>query len=83
MDHDEILNDYAQRMSPSEADAFLHRRHGTVSAAIRRGEIRPYRFHDSPNRALVTPAMLAAWLVEFCRDEDAPAATGAQGSGAA
>ena len=68
MEPSDVLSDYGMRMSPSEADAFLHLRHGTVSAAIRRGEIRPYRFPDSPKRALVTPAMLAAWLVDFCRD---------------
>ena len=67
MDHAAILADYAQHMSPTEADAFLGRKHGTVSAAIKRGEISPYRFPDAPDRAFVTPSMLAEWLVGFCR----------------
>lgn len=67
MDHEAVLADYAQRMTPTQADAFLGVREGTVSAAIRRGEIAPYRFPDAPTRAWVTPAMLAAWLTEYCR----------------
>ena len=76
MDAGAILADYAQRMSPTEADAFLGRKHGTVSAAIKRGEIEPYRFADAPDRAYVTPTMLAEWLVSFCRG-GAPASAGA------
>lgn len=76
MDHEAILADFAERMSPSVADGFLGVRNGTVSAAIRRREIEPYRFPDSPDRAWVTPAMLAEWLVGHCRG-GAPVATGA------
>lgn len=68
MDHEAILADFAERMSPSVADGYLGVRNGTVSAAIRRREIEPYRFPDSPDRAWVTPAMLAEWLVTSCRD---------------
>lgn len=73
MDADAILADYAQKMSPTEADALLHRKHGTVSNAIKRGEIEPYRFEDAPDRAYVTPAMLAEWLVTHCRKGKTPA----------
>lgn len=66
MDHEAVLADYAQRMTPTEADAFLGRRNGTISSAIKRGEIRPYRFPDAPTRAFVTPRILAEWL-ESCR----------------
>ena len=72
MDATAVLEDYALRMTPTEADGFLGRKHGTVSAAIKRGEIEPYRFPDAPGRAFVTPAMLAEWLVGFCRGKDAP-----------
>ena len=67
MDHVAILADYEQRMPPSRADKYLGLKNGTVSAAIRRGEIRPYRFKESPERAWVTPMMLAEWLQESCR----------------
>ena len=77
VDYEGVLADYAQRMSPTEADAFLGRRRGTVSAAIKRGEIDPYRFPDAPDRAYVTPAMLAGWLVGFCRDGSRPREGGA------
>ena len=67
VDPAQVLADYAQRMCPRDADTFLGVRTGTVSAAIRRKEIRPYRFPDSPSRAWVTPAMLAEWLEGYCR----------------
>ena len=79
MDHVAILADYEQRMPPSRADKYLGLKNGTVSAAIRRGEIRPYRFKESPERAWVTPMMLAEWLQESCRDNEAPVAAGADG----
>lgn len=66
MDYETVLADYAQRMTPTEADTFLGRRNGTISSAIKRGEIRPYRFPDAPTRAFVTPRILAEWL-ESCR----------------
>ena len=69
MDHVAILEDYEQRMPPSRADKYLGLKNCTVSAAIRRGEIRPYRFKESPERAWVTPMMLAEWLQESCRDK--------------
>lgn len=73
MECQDVLADYAQRMSPSEADHFLGLRNGTVSSAIRRGEIEPYVF-DS--RCKVTPAMLAEWLTTHCkRNMGATAAT--------
>lgn len=75
MDYEAVLADYARRMTPTEADAFLSRRNGTVSAAIKRGEIDPYVFPDAPTRAFVTPAMLAEWLVTHCRGKG-DAATG-------
>lgn len=67
MDANAILSDFSERMTPTEADRLLGVANGTVSAAIRRGEIKPYRFPDAPTRAHVTPAMLAEWLEKFCR----------------
>lgn len=73
MDYQDVLDDFARRMTPTEADRMLGLATGTVSAAIRRGEIHPYRFKDSPTRAHVTPRMLAEWLERHCREtEDAP-----------
>ena len=71
MDAASILADFAERMTPTEADRFLGVANGTTSAAIRRGEIRPYRFPDAPRRAYVTPSMLAEWLQGFCRGDGA------------
>ena len=59
MEAADVLGDWAQRMSPSEADRALGLRNGTVSNAIRRGEMRPYRIGD---RCIVTPRVLAEWL---------------------
>ena len=67
MDANAILSDFSERMTPTEADRLLGVANGTVSAAIRRGEIKPYRFPDAPTRAHVTPTMLAEWLEKFCR----------------
>ena len=69
MEANAILADFAERMTPTEADRFLGVANGTVSAAIKRGEIKPYRFPDAPTRAHVTPLMLAEWLQGFCRTE--------------
>ena len=80
MDHMAILADYAEKMAPSQADKFLHLQNGTIANAIRRGEIRPYRFPDAKSKCYVTPMILAEWMTEFCRDKrEAPAATGADG----
>lgn len=67
LDADAIIADYRQRMAPTEADAFLNVRSGTVSAAIRRGEIEPYRFAGATRTCYVTPAILAEWLATHCR----------------
>lgn len=63
----EVLREYENGMPPSRADRFLHVKTGTVAAAIRRGEIEPYRMHGAESRPRVTPQMLAEWLEAYCR----------------
>ena len=78
----DTLAEYADAMPPSRADRYLHVGTGTVAAAIRRGEIQPYRMHGADSRPRVTPQMLAEWLETPCREGDAPVAAGAQGQDA-
>lgn len=54
-------------MSPTAADRYLGVGTGTIAAAIRRGEIKPYRMHGAESRPRVTPQMLAEWLEQHCR----------------
>lgn len=63
----EIYADLLQKMPPSAADKALGLKDGTVAAAIRRNEIKPYKF--SASRVYVTPCMLAEWAVTYCRYE--------------
>ena len=63
----EIYADLLQKMPPSAADEVLGLKSGTVAAAIRRNEIKPYKFSQS--RVYVTPCMLAEWAVTYCRCE--------------
>lgn len=67
MSWEETLKEYERGMAPSRADKFLHLGTGTIAAAIRRGEIKPYRMHGAESRPRVTPQMLAEWLEEHCR----------------
>lgn len=69
----DTLEDYAQAMTPTQADRLLGVGTGTIAAAIRRGEIEPYRLPSAPTRPRVTPRMLAEWLERCCKGkEDAP-----------
>lgn len=54
-----LLADYRARMSPSDADKYLHKRNNTIRGAIERREIRFYR---NGTRYEVTPMALAEWL---------------------
>lgn len=63
----EIYNDLQQKMTPAQADKAMGLREGTILAAIRRNEIKPYNF--SASRVYVTPCMLAEWAVTYCRCE--------------
>lgn len=63
----EIYADLLQKMSPVAADKALGLKEGTVAAAIRRNEIKPYKFSQS--RVYVTPCMLAEWAATYCRYE--------------
>lgn len=67
MGWEQTLAEYRAGMTPTQADRFLHVGTGTVAAAIRRGEIRPYRMHGAESRPRVTPQMLAEWLESHCR----------------
>lgn len=69
MDWEQTLREYSEAMSTTEADRYLHLGTGTIAAAIRRGEIRPYRMHGAESRPRVTPQMLAEWLETHCRGE--------------
>ncbi len=68
MSWEETLKEFANSMSTTAADRYLGVGTGTVAAAIRRGEIRPYRMHGAESRPRVTPQMLAEWLEEHCRE---------------
>lgn len=70
MDHEAILADFEQRMPPSRADKYLGIKNGTIAAAIKRGEIQPYRLSCEPDRCYVTPMILAEWLDDFCRGRE-------------
>lgn len=67
MDWEETVAAYKAAMSPSRADRYLGVGTGTIAAAIRRGEIKPYRMHGAESRPRVTPQMLAEWLEQHCR----------------
>lgn len=67
MSWEETVAAYKAAMSPTAADRFLGVGTGTIAAAIRRGEIKPYRMHGAESRPRVTPQMLAEWLEEHCR----------------
>lgn len=64
-----VLCDFAEKMSPTQANKRLHLRNGTIQAAIERGEIKPYRFPGG-ERVYVTPAMLADWLDKYCKGRE-------------
>ncbi len=67
MSWEQTLADYQAGMTTTQADRYLHVKTGTVAAAIRRGEIEPYRMHGAESRPRVTPQMLAEWLEAYCR----------------
>ena len=67
MSWEQTLAEYQESLSPTQADRFLHLGTGTIAAAIRRGEIKPYRMHGADSRPRVTPQMLAEWLEQHCR----------------
>jgi len=64
-----VLCDFAEKMSPTQANKRMHLRNGTIQGAIERGEIKPYRFPGF-ERVYVTPAMLANWLEEHCKGRE-------------
>lgn len=62
----EALDQFNRRMCLTEADRYLKVAAGTVSAAIRRGEIRPLRNPDPEvKRCYVTPRILAKWVNDY------------------
>jgi excisionase family DNA binding protein len=65
MTDDELLSDFCDRMSTSDADSLLGVKSGTVAQAIRRGEIKPYRMPGA-EQVRVSRRMLAAWVRDFC-----------------
>lgn len=67
MSWEQTLAEYQESLTPTQADRLLHLGTGTIAAAIRRGEIKPYRMHGAESRPRVTPQMLAEWLEEHCR----------------
>ena len=67
MSWEETVAAYKAAMSPTQCDRYLGVGTGTIAAAIRRGEIKPYRMHGAESRPRVTPQMLAEWLEEHCR----------------
>lgn len=58
------LDQFEKRMSPTDADAYLKIKAGSVIAAIRRGEIKPLR-RPGTVRCYVTPRILAKWIEEY------------------
>lgn len=58
----ETLADFQCRMTPAQADDYLHIHHGTVRGAIERKEIRHYKIGK---RLRVTPAQIAEWLKSY------------------
>ena len=57
-----IYADLLQKMTPAVADEQIGLKAGSVAAAIKRREIKPYKF--SERKVYVTPCLLAKWAVE-------------------
>lgn len=61
-----VLDQFHQRMGLIEADRYLKVHIGTVSAAVRRGEIKPLRNPDPDSKhCFVTPRILAQWVNDY------------------
>ena len=60
-----IYEDLVQKMTPTAADEALSVQAGTIAAAIKRNEIKPYQF--SKRKVYVTPCMLAMWAYKHKR----------------
>lgn len=63
------LADFNSRMSPRQADRFIHVDSGTVRGAIERREI---AYIKIGSRYKVTPAALAAWVEEYLTTKPDP-----------
>ena len=64
-DANDALNDFLSAMTPTKADEALGMTHGTVRAAIERGEIEFLRLPNGKHMK-VTPTALAAWVSDYC-----------------
>lgn len=64
-----IYADLQQKMTPTAADEAIGVKAGTIAAAIRRGEIEPYKF--SERKAYVTPCLIGMWAYQHCRKSQA------------
>lgn len=60
-----IFADLQQKMTPTAADEALGVKAGTIAAAIKRGEIKPYQF--SERKVYVTPCLLGIWAYKYHR----------------
>ena len=57
-----IYADLMQKMTPAAADEQIGLQAGSIAAAIKRREIKPYQF--SARKVYVTPCLIAKWAVE-------------------
>ena len=54
-----IFQDLQEKMTPTAADEAIGVQAGTIAAAIKRREIKPYQF--SERKVYVTPCLLGMW----------------------